>query len=69
MPRFPIHVSRAFLAAALMGSLAAAGPALAGKGRVKRDLSAEQAPIADVGEGPGYHSSIQVEAFYLIIFL
>lgn len=63
MPRFSMYVSRVFLATVLAGSLAAAGPALAGKKNVKRDLSVEQAPIADVGEGPDYRSNIKVEAW------
>ena len=64
MSKFPFYLSRVVLATALVGSLAAAGPAFAGgKKAVERDLSVEQAPIADVGEGPDYHSNIKVEAW------
>jgi TPR repeat protein len=65
MSKFPFYFSRVVLATALVGSLAAAGPAFAGgKKAVVRDLSVEQAPIAEVGEGPDYpRSDIDVTAW------
>lgn len=62
MSRFPIHFRRTLTAAVIFPAVVLAGPAFAEKG-AKRDLSVEQAPIADVGVGPEYPASnIQVVA-------
>jgi hypothetical protein len=60
MKGFPVRMRRTMAATVMAGSLAASGLALA-EPKTKRDLSVEQAPIADCGEGPDYPASdIQV---------
>jgi hypothetical protein len=62
MNRFPIQFRLALSAAVLAGSLASSGSAFA-ENAARRDLSVEQAPIADCGEGSDASSSnIRVSA-------
>lgn len=62
MSRFPIQFPRALSAAVLVCSLMSSGSALA-ENAARRDLTVEQAPIADCGEGANAPTSdIQVSA-------
>lgn len=62
MKKAAIIFGRSLSAAILLPAVLLAGPALADKG-ARRDLTVEQAPIADVGTGPEFSASkIQVEA-------
>jgi hypothetical protein len=62
MRKISVHMRRAFSAAVIFPAVVLAGPAFAEKG-ARRDLTVEQAPIANCGVGPGYSASkIQVAA-------
>jgi hypothetical protein len=62
MTRFPIQFRLTLLAVVLAGSLASSGSVFA-ENAARRDLSVEQAPIADCGEGANAPTSdIQVSA-------